>query len=48
VLLRHLDGRARAEYSTGPERAFVCFCGNCGWSGDIHLNTRVIGHEPEH
>jgi hypothetical protein len=24
---------------------FVCFCGACGWSGDIVLSARVVGHE---
>ena len=33
------------EYWTGQDRVFVCFCGACGWSGDIVLATRVIGHE---
>jgi hypothetical protein len=42
------------EYWTGRDRVFVCFCGACGWSGDIVLADRVIGHEaselglPEH
>jgi hypothetical protein len=33
------------EYWTGTDRVFVCFCGACGWSGDIVLADRVIGHE---
>ncbi len=33
------------EYWTGTDRVFVCFCGACGWSGDIVLAARVIGHE---
>jgi hypothetical protein len=33
------------EYWTGQDRVFVCFCGACGWSGDIVLSARVIGHE---
>lgn len=33
------------EYWTGSDRVFVCFCGACGWSGDIVLADRVIGHE---
>jgi len=33
------------EYWTGSDRVFVCFCGACGWSGDIVLATRVVGHE---
>jgi len=33
------------EYWTGTDRVFVCFCGTCGWSGDIVLADRVIGHE---
>lgn len=36
------------EYWTGADRVFVCFCGACGWSGDVVLAARVIGHEPEH
>jgi hypothetical protein len=33
------------EYWTGQDRVFVCFCGACGWSGDIMLAARVTGHE---
>jgi len=33
------------EYWAGPDRVFVCFCGACGWSGDIVLAARVTGHE---
>ncbi len=33
------------EYWTGRDRVFVCFCGDCGWSGDIVLAARVVGHE---
>jgi hypothetical protein len=33
------------EYWTGPDRVFVCYCGACGWSGDIVLAARVTGHE---
>jgi hypothetical protein len=33
------------EYWVGPDRVFVCFCGACGWSGDIVLAARVLGHE---
>ena len=33
------------EYWTGQDRVFACFCGACGWSGDIILAARVIGHE---
>ena len=29
----------------GTDRVFACFCGACGWSGDIVLADRVIGHE---
>ena len=35
------------EYWTGQDRVFVCYCGACGWSGDIVLAARVIGHEAE-
>ena len=34
------------EYWTGADRVFVCYCGGCGWSGDIVLAGRVTGHEP--
>ena len=33
------------EYWTGQDRVFVCYCGACGWSGDIVLAARVVGHE---
>ncbi len=33
------------EYWTGQDRVFVCYCGACGWSGDIVLADRVLGHE---
>ena len=33
------------EYWTGQDRVFACFCGACGWSGDIVLAARVVGHE---
>jgi hypothetical protein len=33
------------EYWVGADRVFVCFCGACGWSGDIVLADRVTGHE---
>jgi hypothetical protein len=33
------------EYWSGTDRVFACFCGACGWSGDIVLADRVIGHE---
>jgi hypothetical protein len=33
------------EYWSGRDRVFVCFCGACGWSGDIVLADRVVGHE---
>jgi hypothetical protein len=33
------------EYWTGADRVFVCYCGSCGWSGDIVLASRVVGHE---
>ena len=33
------------EYWSGPDRIFTCFCGACGWSGDIVLADRVLGHE---
>ena len=36
------------EYWVASERVFACFCGACGWSGDIVLAARVLGHEAEH
>ena len=33
------------EYWSGQDRVFVCYCGACGWSGDIVLAARVVGHE---
>lgn len=36
------------EYWSGRDRIFVCFCGACGWTGDVVLSERVVGHEPEH
>lgn len=36
------------EYWVAEDRVFVCFCGACGWSGDIVLTARVVGHEPPH
>jgi len=35
------------EYWVGTDRVFACFCGTCGWSGDIVLADRVVGHEAE-
>ena len=35
------------EYWAATDRVFVCFCGACGWAGDIVLSSRVVGHEPE-
>jgi len=35
------------EYWVRGDRVFVCFCGLCGWSGDIVLTERVVGHEAE-
>jgi hypothetical protein len=44
------DGGAglATEYWVAADRVFVCFCGACGWSGDIVLSARVVGHEAEH
>ncbi|MCW2756277.1 MAG: hypothetical protein JWO46_23 [Nocardioidaceae bacterium] len=33
------------EYWVAQDRVFVCVCGACGWTGDIVLAGRVIGHE---
>jgi hypothetical protein len=41
-------GRGLAiEYWVARDRVFVCFCGSCGWSGDVVLSARVIGHEAD-
>ena len=36
------------EYWVAGDRIFVCYCGACGWYGDVVLADRVVGHEPEH
>ncbi len=36
------------EYWIGQDRVFVCFCGCCGWHGDIVFADRVVSHEAEH
>jgi hypothetical protein len=36
-----------AEYWVAGDRVFVCYCGECGWAGDIVLSARVVGHEAE-
>jgi hypothetical protein len=36
-----------SEYWVDQDRVFVCVCGACGWTGDIVLAARVIGHEAE-
>jgi hypothetical protein len=42
-------GRGLAtEYWVAHDRVFVCFCGDCGWSGDVVLSARVVGHEADH
>ena len=43
--LAHGGQGLTTEYWTGTDRVFVCFCGACGWSGDIVLADRVVGHE---
>jgi hypothetical protein len=43
--LAHGGQGLTTEYWTGTDRVFVCFCGACGWSGDIVLAARVVGHE---
>ena len=45
LALAHGGQGLTTEYWTGTDRVFVCFCGTCGWSGDIVLANRVIGHE---
>ncbi len=41
-------GRGLAtEYWVAQERVFVCFCGQCGWTGDIVLAERVTAHEAQ-
>ena len=36
------------EFWEQDRRVFACYCGWCGWTGDVVLNARVLGHEPEH
>jgi hypothetical protein len=33
------------EYWVATDRVYVCWCAACGWSGDIVLTDRVLGHE---
>ena len=40
-------GTGGHQYWTGRDRVFVCYCGACGWSGDVVLAARVVGHEAE-
>ncbi len=35
------------EFWQGSDRVFACYCGRCGWSGDIYLTTRIFGQEPD-
>ena len=45
-LLQRLALQNRApERDPARRRVFVCFCGACGWSGDIVLAARVVGYE---
>lgn len=41
-------GGLATEYWVAADRVFACFCGSCGWSGEIVLAERVVGHEAEH
>lgn len=48
LTLAHGGRGIATEYWAGSDRVFVCFCGDCRWSGDIVLAERVVGHEAEH
>ncbi|MDQ3578872.1 MAG: hypothetical protein M3443_15045 [Actinomycetota bacterium] len=44
-----VDGKGLiTEFWTAEDRVFYCWCGACGWSGNIVNVERVVGHEPEH
>lgn len=37
------------EFWEADERRFYCWCGGCGWSGEITTSDGgVVGHEPDH
>lgn len=38
------------EFWEAQDRRFYCFCGGCGWTGEItpSADAGVTGHEPEH
>lgn len=36
------------EFWERDRRVFACYCSTCRWTGDVVLNDRVLGHEPEH
>lgn len=37
------------EFWEADERRFYCWCGGCGWTGEITTTGAVaVGHEPEH
>ena len=39
-------GRGLAmEFWLADDRGFYCYCGGCGWTGEIALSERVMGHE---
>ncbi len=44
-----VEGRGIAtEYWAAEDRVFVCWCGACGWRGDIVLSDQIVVFEPEH
>lgn len=37
------------EFWEATDRRFYCWCGGCGWTGEITPTGDVaVGHEPEH
>lgn len=37
------------EFWEGADRRFYCWCGGCGWTGEVtSTGSGVTGHEPEH
>nr|WP_211176598.1 hypothetical protein [Pseudonocardia acidicola] len=37
------------EFWEAEDRRFYCWCGGCGWTGEvIPSGSGVLGHEPEH
>ena len=42
-------GGIATEFWEADDRRFHCWCGACGWTGEITPTGDVaVGHEPEH